>query len=258
MFHPSRSNGFTLVELLVVVSIVALLVGILLPALSSAKRQGRMMRELAASRTLMIAYVMYADDHAGEVLPGYYPGPAKDDLGNAVGFPINKRYPWRLAPYVDYQIRDSFLVHSQREEVESLKASGAAYAYTVSVVPSFGLNTQYVGGNELFGWLPYVRRIDEPARPSGLIVFASARSTPSGPGSHVEGYFEVRPPIVPSYNRRDDAFKFGFVDPRYSGAAAVGFFDAHAGMLPEDEFHDMRRWSDVAARANDSDWVWTN
>ncbi|MCA9303726.1 MAG: prepilin-type N-terminal cleavage/methylation domain-containing protein [Phycisphaerales bacterium] len=69
MNKPRNQPGFTLIELLVVVAIIALLVGIMLPALSSARSAARAVLCSSNQRQLATAWTMYADDHRGRTLP---------------------------------------------------------------------------------------------------------------------------------------------------------------------------------------------
>jgi len=58
-------EGFTLIELLVVIAIIALLMGILMPALSAAKKLATSSRCLGNERSLLTSWIMYCDDYDG-------------------------------------------------------------------------------------------------------------------------------------------------------------------------------------------------
>ena len=65
--HPAH-RGFTLVELLVVIGIIALLVSILLPSLNRARRSAMTVQCASNMRQLAQAMLMYVQDNKG-VLP---------------------------------------------------------------------------------------------------------------------------------------------------------------------------------------------
>ena len=67
-----KKTGFTLVELLVVISIIALLTSILLPSLAQARLQARSVHCMMNLRTLSHGWHMYADDNHDVLLPGRY------------------------------------------------------------------------------------------------------------------------------------------------------------------------------------------
>jgi len=63
--HRPPTRGFTLVELLVVVGIIAVLISLLLPAVKAAREQAQMVQCMSNLRQIAITYTLYSMDQKG-------------------------------------------------------------------------------------------------------------------------------------------------------------------------------------------------
>jgi prepilin-type N-terminal cleavage/methylation domain-containing protein len=238
LFPDSRGHrrAFTLIELLVVIAIIALLAALLLPALARARNKVRMVEELSAGRQLMFGVQLYADDRHGAVFPGYVTDlGVVDNRGERLSFPENARYPWRIAPYLSGSMP---LIYSGKNRAKLAELQAQAhrdYVYGVSVFPSLGINSYFLGGNETefpaaaanarFGAGTVVTRMEQVRRPSELMMFISARSAVSGEGA--QGYYHVTPPYLrtrrwaANYSASLAPNQWGFVAPRFSNRAVA-------------------------------------
>lgn len=280
---PARplARGFTLIELLVVVAIITLLLGVLVPSLGRARVMAKQTRELKTSGSLMTAYTLYANDHRGAVMPGYASAAmasppmgtsrvldVRDDAGTSLYGQTARRYPWRIAPYLEYNFAG---LYDELNLLDRYKAR-SDYQYVVSLSPSMGINADFVGGKgdpglgfnqdalSLFGPF-YVTRMDQPRNAANLIVFVSARGVDPDGGIPVPGFHVVDAPALnfqrwttASFDASKEPENWGHIDPRFAGRAVVGFFDGHSDVKGEPDLRDMRLWSH---QATSPDWVLT-
>jgi prepilin-type N-terminal cleavage/methylation domain-containing protein/prepilin-type processing-associated H-X9-DG protein len=134
LFH----NGFTLVELLVVISIIALMMSISLPALTRAQKEGETIHCLANQRSLTLAWMEHAMDN-------------EDRLCHPGGFTS------ALEPYVEM---------SEVYVCKTVDDGNGGNSYGIS-------NT--MGGEERDGVTPFVK-LHKIVFPSEMMVFADAET----------------------------------------------------------------------------------
>jgi prepilin-type N-terminal cleavage/methylation domain-containing protein len=130
--NTKTKRAFTLIELLVVIAIIAILAGLLLPALAKAKGKARQTQCLGNMRQIATALVLYETDH------GKYPPKASQvpDFMNKRNSYWRNNCLYAIAPYLQNQNRPSTEVYSCPDSKKPGDASDATEISATSYLPN--------------------------------------------------------------------------------------------------------------------------
>lgn len=201
--RPPRP-GFTIVELLVVLAIIAILMGLLLTGLRAARNTAQETQQMSGLRQLFVAWNTYAMQAQDACIPGFITPDVqsawrlrvRNEAGQQIDPLLAQTYTWRLAGFLNFntettigyldQIGTTFVdavadrgttpyeIPADVVDVAALPGSAAA------LQPAFGYNAYYLGGWwEMEDSTPRMRFGDAEHLESGAKVAPVARTISS-------------------------------------------------------------------------------
>lgn len=224
----SKLLAFTLVEMLVVISIIAVLTALLLPVLSNAKRAAGGVRCMNNNRQLILAWTLFAGDHENELPPNFDGVDGQGLFTNWVAGAMNKPYEaTNVALLMDPD--KSLLAHyiqaasiykcpaDKTEHVRSMSMNNRMNPRRYRGYPVFlgGIGTNY----------QIYRKIDDIQRPSDIFVTLDER-----PESINDGYFVVDMSNTGTYEGTGVSLPYYIIDypaSYHNGLGAITFADGH-------------------------------
>jgi len=172
----SNPHAFTLIELMVVVAVIALMIGILLPALGSARASTRAVFCESNIKQLALGWTMYADDNRGSPMPHlqttsadrkYWYGSEiveSQSLDHTTG---------SISPYLSSSLGDNSVFECPDQREGTYRNQGQFNTFTSTYgYNAYGLTPATTGYHTLLGQRAV--KLHQVERPSTLVLFADS------------------------------------------------------------------------------------
>jgi prepilin-type processing-associated H-X9-DG protein/prepilin-type N-terminal cleavage/methylation domain-containing protein len=192
-----RVRAFTLIELLVVIAIIALLIGILIPALGSARKNARSLKCASQMQQVAVGWTMYAEENQDVAVPGQVGRYTNENLN--VYF-VGNGYQYRPRWYVQLGAVTGFYAladpqpdiqyeHSAQVNNPVFLCPEAA-DWTSTRNSPYGYNYQFLGNARFFGDNENSPFIRFPVRASTIdasrtVMAADCLGTAAGKPAHL-------------------------------------------------------------------------
>ena len=184
--------GFTLVELLVVIGIIALLIGILLPTLSRAQHASRSLKSLSNLRQIGLGLQFYINQYR------VYPA-ATDEHANPKERWADKLFVFmkNTEVYMSPQLTDADRVRMNKPFIHTTDPAGNPTPGTI-FFGGYGYNYQYLGNGRTmsFALKPYHATTTSVRASAQTIAVADTDGSRNGTAFFTsEGVYVVDPPL---------------------------------------------------------------